>query len=286
MRIDSPHRRGLDVGDGRTRLMGVLNITPDSFSDGGHFLAPDAAVRQGKALVEAGADVIDLGAESTRPGYAGVPPDEQLSRLLPVLTALRGEIDVPISIDTTRATVASAALEAGADWINDTTALTEDPELAAVVAEHRCPVVLMHRFVPARTAADPGPSRASVMTPIVSALQARVEFAIAQGIDESRILLDPGIGFGTLAADNTVIHAHIADLQRLGRPIVAGPSRKSFLGHLTGRETGERLPATAACVAILATAGVDLVRVHDVSEMRDVVIVADAIRRAQEVTDE
>jgi dihydropteroate synthase len=257
MRIEAPGGRALDLGEGRTRLMGVLNLTPDSFSDGGLFDSVDAAVRRGLELVDAGADVLDLGGESTRPHYRPVPPQTQMERVLPVLEALRPRVPVPIS-------------------------LAEDPEMAAVVATHGCPVVLMHRFDPPRTAADPPPSRGHVMAKIVARLRARIAHATASGIRQSRILLDPGVGFGTLSGDNPVIHAHVEDLRILEKPLVVGPSRKSFLGQLTGRPTSERLAATAACVAALALRGVEIVRVHDVAAMRDVVAVADAIRRAGE----
>jgi dihydropteroate synthase len=260
--------------------MGILNATPDSFSDGGRYLQPSDAVQHGLRMVADGADLLDLGGESTRPGHTPVPAEEQLRRILPVLAELRAQTDVPISVDTTRASVADAVVRAGADWINDTTALRGDPDMARVIAAHGCPVILMHRFVPPRTTADPPPSRSSVMGRIVDELARRIADAVAAGIPEARILLDPGIGFGTLMADNLVIHAHIGDLQRLGRPVVAGPSRKSFLGHLTGRSTGDRLAGTAASVAALALRGVDILRVHDVPEMRDVISVTDAIRRA------
>lgn len=271
----------LDLTDGRTRLMGVLNVTPDSFSDGGLFEDVDAAVGHALAMVEAGADVLDIGGESTRPQHEIVPPAQQMDRVLPVIEAVRARVDVPISIDTTKASVASSALDAGADWINDTSALLDDAEMAAVAAERGCPIVLMHRFDPPRSDGAPV-TRSAVMGQIVDNLRGQVEAARQRGIDESRILLDPGIGFGTLAEDNLLIHAHIGDLQDLGRPLVVGPSRKSFLGHLTGKPTSGRLAATAACVAILALRGVALVRIHDVDAMRDVVTVANAIRTADD----
>jgi dihydropteroate synthase len=262
--------------------MAVLNTTPDSFSDGGLFVEPEVAVRHALDMVAAGAAVVDIGGESTRPGYTPAGVETQLERVLPVLAALRPRIDVPISIDTTRAAVADAALRAGADWINDTTAFGEDPELADVVVQHRCPVVLMHRFTPPRTPADlPRPGRALVEL-LAARLAERLRFATRAGVAPERILLDPGLGFGTLPADNVAIHAHFEVLRRLERPLVVGPSRKSFLGHLTGRDVHARTAATAASVAALALAGADIVRVHDVAEARDAVLVADAIRRAQE----
>lgn len=282
MRIDSPHGRALDLTGGRTRIMGILNVTPDSFSDGGRYLDVEAATRRAREMVAEGAHVLDIGAESTRPGHETVPPDEQLRRILPVLDAVRAEVNVPISVDTTRAAVADAALRAGADWINDTTALTEDPELGPVVADHGCPIVLMHRFSPARTAGDPPSARGTVMTAITRTLAERMRYAMDCGIDESRILLDPGVGFGTLVEDNLVIHAHIRDLRELGRPLVVGPSRKSFLGHVTGCGVDDRLAATAACVTVLAGQGVEIVRVHDVAEMVSVVLTTQAIQNAKQ----
>ncbi len=282
IQIESPWGRTLAVGDGRTRLMGVLNLTPDSFSDGGRFADAERAVAHALAMVDAGAAVIDLGGESTRPGHAPVPALVQIERVLPVLSALRSRTAVPISIDTTSAEVAATALGAGADWINDTSALAADPGMAEVVAERGCPVVLMHRFAPPRApGADPAPGRALVRG-IGERLAARLAAALAHGIAAERILLDPGVGFGTLPADNVAICAHVGELRRLGRPLVCGPSRKSFLGVVTGRAVGERAFATAASVAALALAGVELVRVHDVGAMRDVAVVADAIRAAAE----
>lgn len=252
--------------------MGVLNVTPDSFSDGGRFPTVDAAAEHGERLAREGAAIVDVGGESTRPGHVPVPAEEQIARVVPVIAALRARSDVLISIDTTLAAVARAALAAGADLVNDTTALS-DPELAEVVAAAGCPIVLMHRFTPPRGPDDAGDPVAA----IADALAARVEYAVARGIDRSRILLDPGLGFGTRADDVPRIIARIGELRRLGLPLVVGPSRKSFLGALTGRPVDEREFATAAAVAALALAGIECVRVHDVRSMRDVVLVAEAI---------
>jgi dihydropteroate synthase len=258
--------------------MGILNVTPDSFADGGRWADPAAAVARGVEMALAGADVIDVGGESTRPGYEPVPAAEQIARVVPVLEGLRARFAGPISVDTSLAAVAAEALRAGADWVNDTTALAGDPAMARLVAEQGCPVVLMHRFVPPRRPGDARGGQA-LIAELAAALRARMEHALAAGIAVDRILLDPGVGFGTLPQDSVAIVARTAALRALGRPLVVGPSRKSFLGQLTGRPVGERLHATAAAVAALALAGADLVRVHDVAEMRDVVAVADALRR-------
>lgn len=272
--------RSLLVGTGQTRIMGVINVTPDSFSDGGRFLDPDAAIVHGLTLAREGADVLDVGGESTRPGHERVSPEDQLARVLPVIEGLRGQVDIPLSVDTTRATVAAAALDAGADWINDTSALTEDPEMADLCADRNCTVVLMHRFVPDLKAASGPPTGKDMVARLVQDLATRLERASSRGIQKERIVLDPGLGFGTRAADNPQILARIHMLEELSQPLLVGPSRKSFLGELTGRPPAERLWATAAAVTALALAGVEIVRVHDVGAMVDVVRVADAIRMA------
>jgi dihydropteroate synthase len=274
-----PDGRALVVGGGRTRLMGVLNVTPDSFYDGGRYVDVGAAVAHGRALVEAGADILDVGGESTRPGHCRVDAGEQLRRILPVVRALAAAVEVPISVDTTLAEVAAEALDAGASWINDTSALTQDPALAPLCAARGCPVVLMHRFEPVRTEGTAPEGRALVRQ-VAAALAERARFAEAQGIDRARIVLDPGVGFGTLPADNLAMHAHVEELREPGLPLLFGTSRKSFLGQLTGRPAGDRLLATAASTAALALAGVEILRVHDVAAMRDVVAVCDAIRAA------
>ncbi len=278
-RLESPHGRMLELGGGPTRIMGVLNLTPDSFSDGGKDANAGAAAARGEALVAAGAEVLDLGGESTRPGHTKVTPAEQVRRILPVLTRLRPRVSVPISIDTTRAEVASRCLDAGADWINDTSALQDDPELATVVARSRCPIVLMHQFVPARTGAADEVGGERLLHLIAAHLRARMAAAEHAGITREQILLDPGLGFGTTVKDALTIVAGIRQLAGLGRPLVVGPSRKSFLGAVTAQPVAARAFATAASVTALALAGVELVRVHDVAAMRDVVQVAAAIAR-------
>lgn len=280
MNLPGVHGADLTVGEGHTRIMGVVNVTPDSFSDGGRFLDPGAAIDHGLALVAAGADVLDVGGESTRPGYTPVSPAEQLERIRPVIAGLRRQTTAPISVDTTRAEVARAALDAGADWINDTTALSADPELAGVVAAAGCPVVLMHRFEPAR---EPGqrPHPSAIAEACVAYLHDRVRFAADRGVDPQRIVLDPGLGFGTLFEDSIALMADVRSWRRLPYPLLFGPSRKSFIGQMTGRGAAERVHGTAAAVAILAMQGVELLRVHDVAAMVDVIAVADTLRNAR-----
>ena len=280
MLLSAPGGRDLELGQRHTRLMGVLNVTPDSFSDGGRYLEPEAALSHGLRMVREGAHILDVGGESTRPGSEPVPAAEQIRRILPVIRALAPQVDVPISVDTTSAEVAAAALDAGAHWINDTGSLKKDPELGAVAAANGCPLVLMHRFEPARVR-EPDPPQGPALVEIIAAeLQRAVDRARAAGVADEKILLDPGIGFGTLPEDNPSILAHLPLLRRLGRPLLVGPSNKSFLGQLTGRGAGERVYGTAAAVATMALQGVEVIRVHDVAAMADVVAVADAIRAA------
>ncbi len=270
--------RDLTVGEGQTRIMGVVNVTPDSFSDGGRFLDPAAAIEHGLALWREGADILDVGGESTRPGFDPVSVEEQKHRVLPVIEALREQCSVPIAVDTTRAEVAAAALEAGADWINDTTALAGDPEMVHLAAEHGCPVVLMHSFSPSRNEGH-GPNGRELVTQIVENLEARVLFAEGEGIDPCRIILDPGLGFGTLFSDNLSVMANVGLFRRLQKPLLFGPSRKSFIGQMTGKPVEERLYGTAAAAAVLAFQGVEILRVHDVAATVDVVRVSDHLRK-------
>jgi len=260
-------------------LMGVVNATPDSFSDGGRFLAPDAAAAQALRLAEEGADLVDLGGESTRPGASPVAADEEIRRVVPVIERLRARgFPLPISVDTSKGAVARAALAAGADLVNDVTGLA-DPELARAVADAGAPVVLMHtRGTPADMQ-----SRAvyqDVAAEVASELEAALTRAADAGIARERIILDPGIGFAKTAEHSVELLARIAELRRLGRPLLVGPSRKSFIGKLTGAPPGERMPGTLAAVTACVLAGVELLRVHDVAPCRQAALVAAALRDA------
>jgi dihydropteroate synthase len=272
--------RRLEFG-ARTFVMGVVNVTPDSFSDGGRFLSADAAIAQGEALARAGADVLDIGGESTRPGAQPISADEERARVVPVIEALREKVDVPISIDTRKAQVARAALAAGAAMVNDVSALGFDPAMAEVVARAGVPVCLMHaQGTPETMQVDP--RYGDVVAEVIERLDAAIARAREAGNEERRLLVDPGIGFGKTADHNVFLLRRLHDLRVLGRPIVLGTSRKAFLGKLTGKPAPERVIATAGSVAAAAVlGGADVVRVHDVAEVRDALVVADAVRLAQ-----
>lgn len=253
------------------RVMAILNLTPDSFSDGGACFRAggvdvEAALARARACVTAGADALDLGGESTRPGSQPVSVDEELARVLPVLDALRSNCPVPISIDTRRALVAAAAHARGATILNDTSALCDDPELAAVAAERRMQVVLMHRQgVPATM--QQAPRYDDVVAEVRAFLEERVAAACAAGIAEERLILDPGLGFGKRLEDNTRLLAALPRLRIRALPLLVGASRKSFLDRLPGvalRPAAERLPGSLACAAVAALQGAEWVRVHDV----------------------
>jgi dihydropteroate synthase len=255
--------------------MGIVNVTPDSFSDGGLLTDAGTAVAHAKALVHAGADIIDVGGESTRPGAKAVAPDQELRRVLPVVQALRDEVDVPLSIDTRRARVASAALEAGCAMINDVSACS-DPEMAAVAAHAGAGLVVMHML------GEPGsmqtaPYYDDVVGEVKEYLAARVEHAVAAGVERRRIVIDPGIGFGKRFRDNLELLKDIAAFYELECPVLVGASRKRFLGELTGEKAASRVPGSLAVAAHCARHGVDMVRVHDVKETVDLFRVLDAI---------
>ena len=258
-------------------MVGVLNVTPDSFSDGGRFLDPGAAVEHALRMASEGADLVDVGGESTRPGALPVPEEEELARVIPVLRALaRSRFPVPVSIDTSRAAVARAALDAGAALVNDVRALA-DPEMARVVAESGLPVVLMHMR------GTPGDMRArATYLDLVGEVRAELAAAMARaeaaGVARERIVLDPGIGFAKTAGQSVEILARLPELLSLGRPLLVGPSRKSFIGALTGAPPEERLPGTLAAVAAAVLAGATFIRVHDVAASRQAVQVASALR--------
>ncbi|MFZ5469406.1 MAG: dihydropteroate synthase [Myxococcota bacterium] len=268
----------------RTYVMGVVNVTPDSFSDGGRFLDADAAIAHGQELAQAGADILDVGGESTRPGAAKVSADEELARVLPVIRGLRSRVgEVPISIDTTKAKVAQAALEAGASLVNDISGFQFDPELPRVVAQAKAACCLMHiRGTPETMQKEPRYD--DVVEEVLVFLSDAVARAEGQGIPRERILVDPGIGFGKTLGHNLFLLRRLQDLRLLGLPVLVGTSRKSFLGQLTGgKPPTERLAASIGSVAaVAALGGADVVRVHDVSEVRDALAVADAIGHAKD----
>jgi dihydropteroate synthase len=257
--------------------MGVLNVTPDSFSDGGRFFRRDLAIHHALQLVADGADILDIGAESTRPGSEPVAADEELARLLPVLEALHGETDCPVSVDTCKAAVADRALRAGAAIVNDVTGFQGDPDMAKVAAEHGVPAVLMHiRGNPKTMQQDT--SYGDLIGEIKDYLARSIEVALAAGVPENGLVIDPGIGFGKNFRQNLEILNRLHEFRSLERPILVGPSRKSFIGHVTGLPVDQRAFGTAAAVALCAWNGAHIVRVHDVREMRQVLDVADAIR--------
>jgi dihydropteroate synthase len=258
-----------------TKLMGVVNVTPDSFSDGGLYLDPEAAIAHGRELAAAGAEILDVGGESTRPGAEAVPTEEELRRVVPVVRELR-ELDCDISVDTSKAPVAAAALDAGAAIVNDVTALRGDPEMAALCAERGAGIVLMHMRGDPQTMQD-DPRYDDVVGEVKTFLAERLEVATAAGIAAERIWLDPGIGFGKTAAHNMELLRRLGELRELGRPLVVGTSRKSFIGRVDGSAAGDRLGGTIASSVIAATEGAEVLRVHDVAEMRQALTVAMAI---------
>jgi dihydropteroate synthase len=260
----------------RTLVMGVLNVTPDSFSDGGRYLEPDAAVKHALEMVEEGADVIDIGAESSRPGAEPVPEEEELRRLIPVVREVCRRVTVSVSVDTTKAAVARQALDAGAVIVNDVSALQADPAMASVVAKAGAGLVLMHRQGTPKTMQQ-APRYGDVVADVREFLRERMQAAGRAGIAADHILLDPGIGFGKNLSHNLALLSRLDELHPLGRPILVGVSRKSFIGEIIGRRTGDRLMGAAAAVAVAVLRGAGLIRVHDVRAMKDVVRMVDAI---------
>jgi dihydropteroate synthase len=261
----------------RTLLMGVLNVTPDSFSDGGLFLDPDAALARALAMEKAGADLIDIGGESTRPGSEGVSAEEELRRVLPVLDGLRGRLQIPVSVDTSKSEVAEAGAEAGAEILNDVTGLGADPLLAKVAARRKLPLILMHMRGDPRTMQKQAFAR-DVLGDVAAGLGRSVAIARRAGVRKSQIVLDPGIGFGKSWSQNFELLERLPDLARLGFPLLVGTSRKSFIGKvLGGASKNERAWGTAAAVAASIFGGAHIVRVHDVAEMVQVARVMDAV---------
>ena len=260
------------------RLMGVVNVTPDSFSDGGLYLDADAAIVHGEELVRDGADILDVGGESTRPGAEEVSAEEERARTEPVVAALAGGGHT-VSIDTSKLTVARAALDAGASIVNDVTALRGDSEIAALCAQRKVGLVLMHMQGGPRTM-QANPAYDDVVDDVKAFLAERLAVAVAAGVDEDRIWLDPGIGFGKTLDHNLELLRRLGELRELGRPLVVGTSRKSFIGKIDGSEVGARLGGTIASSVLAAAEGVDVLRVHDVREAAQALKVADAILSA------
>ena len=263
--------------DSGPQLMGVVNVTPDSFSDGGRYLDPAAAIDHGVELAGQGAAILDVGGESTRPGAEPVGRDEELRRVVPVIEGLAGRVpDAVLSVDTTKAEVARRAVAAGATVVNDVSALRGDPELAGVVAEAGVGCCLMHMLGEPRTMQD-DPRYDDVVSDVKAFLEERLAFAVGQGVDESAVWLDPGIGFGKTARHNLELLARLDEIVALGRPVVVGTSRKSFLGRLAGgREPDQRLPGTIATNVLALERGASVFRVHDVAAVADALAVAGA----------
>lgn len=263
----------------RTWVMGVLNVTPDSFSDGGRFDSAEAAVACGMSLFEAGADVVDVGGESTRPGAQAVAAEEEARRVAPVLEGLRRRGAGPLSIDTSKAAVAQAALDAGADLVNDVSGFRFDAAMAPLVAARGVPAVVMHLrgdFASMHRA----PRYADVVGEVAAELRDALARGEQAGVAREQLIVDPGIGFSKDPAHSLALMRRLEELRALDRPVLVGPSRKRFIGAVLGRASAERVFGTAAAVAAAVMKGVHMVRVHDVAQMRDVVRMADAIREA------
>jgi dihydropteroate synthase len=272
--------RTLLLGE-RTIVMGVLNVTPDSFSDGGKFFTVESAVKTALAMQGAGADILDIGAESTRPGSVEISATEELKRLLPVLEALRGRLKIPISVDTQKSAVAELAIGTGAEILNDISGLKHDSRLAQIVARHKVGLVLMHMRGTPRTM-QKQPFAKNVLSDVISGLRQSLAIAHRAGIHKSQIILDPGIGFGKSYAQNYELLAKLPDLAKLGYPLLVGTSRKGFLGATLAKNgkpapLDQRIWGSAATVTASILFGAHIVRVHDVAEMAQVARVADAV---------
>jgi dihydropteroate synthase len=265
----------LELGE-RSLLMGTINVTPDSFSDGGHFFQSEQAIKQGERLAAEGADLLDLGGESTRPFSDPVPIEEELRRVIPVITELSKRISIPISIDTCKSQVARAALDAGATIINDISSLRFDPQLAQLAADAKVPLVLMHMQGTPRNM-QVKPHYDSLLSEVITFLEERIQFACAQGVDRKRIIVDPGIGFGKTVQHNLLLIKHLDSLATLGQPIMLGTSRKSFIGAVLKQEVTEREPGSWATVCAGILQGAHILRVHEVATCRQLADMTDAV---------
>ncbi len=263
-----------------TRIMGILNVTPDSFSDGGHFSSLQDALSQADRLVGEGSDILDIGGESTRPFADPVSTEEELQRVIPVIKGIRNRHSIPISIDTTKAEVASEALRAGADIINDISALQKDPEMISVVKQTAVPVIIMHmQGKPADMQVNP--EYQDVTTEILDFFKERIDWVKEKGVDVNRLIVDPGIGFGKTLRHNLCILKNLTQFSTLGTPVLLGHSRKRFLGDITGVDPeGERDLASAVVTALCCTKDIAIVRVHNVAATRQALLVAEALRSA------
>jgi dihydropteroate synthase len=269
----------LDCGS-RTQVMGILNVTPDSFSDGGHYAAADRAIVHAREMVAAGADIIDIGGESTRPGAAPVPEDEELSRIIPLITRLSEELPVPISVDTYKSSVAAKALQAGAAIVNDISGLRFAPDMAKVVADSGAAVVVMHIQGTPRNMQQ-NPVYGDVIGEVLAYLEEGIGIAIKAGVDREKIMIDPGIGFGKNLEHNLTLLNRLDEFRSLGRPVLLGTSRKKFIGTVLDIPVpDQRVDGTAATVALGISRGASIVRVHDVGRMVQVARMTDAIVRA------
>jgi len=278
-RIFKTSRREIVLGE-KTLIMGVLNITPDSFSDGNLYFETDRAIEHALRMQQEGADIIDIGAASSRPGAEPVTAAEEIDRLLPVLDGLQDSLSVPVSVDTTKAQVAKASLSAGAEIVNDISALNNDGEMAAIVAAAGAGLILMHMRGTPRTMQTGDLVYADLMGEIIDYLKSSLEKARLAGIEAKRIAVDPGIGFGKTFADNCKIIGRLCELKTLGLPLLIGTSRKAFIGAVTDSAPDGRLEGTAATVAASIYGGCDIVRVHDVAVMKKVAVMTDAIVRS------
>lgn len=270
-------KRILDLSS-RTHLMGVLNVTPDSFSDGGKFFKVEDAIRCGIKMAEERADIIDIGGESTQPGSDPITIEEELSRVIPVIEALSKEIDIPVSIDTYKSEVAKKALDAGAEMINDISALRFDPKMKEVVAEYQVPIVLMHIKGTPKNMQE-NPYYEDVIKEIIEYLKESIQLARGAGIEEKNIMIDPGIGFGKRLEDNLNILKNLKKFSILNCPILIGPSRKSFIGKILDLSVEERLEGSLAALAVSIMNGANIARVHDVKESKRVAGLVDAVLR-------
>ena len=270
-------RRGSIDAARRTALMGIVNVTPDSFSDGGRYFDPGKAISHGIDLAQEGADIIDVGGESTRPGARPLSAREEIERILPVIRGLRRAVPIPISIDTYKADVARAALAEGADMINDISALRFDVAMAPLIAAEKVPVVLMHMQGAPQTMQQ-RPRYQNVVEEVREFLRSRIHFALEAGVEADRIIIDPGIGFGKELDHNLALLRGIPTLASLGRPILVGPSRKTFIGKILEVGPEERLEGSLAAAVAAVLAGANMIRTHDVKEARRAVRIADALR--------